>query len=144
MNVILPALASALNGDAELGNLVSAVRMHRAPTEPSKLVKPVVVFRVADGTDIQGAHGAAVNLDVEVEVWGYDAGMVPECTQAAQRISEIIVGTRLSLATGGHTRWGERLGWQTVNDPDDGRVVLLRATFGCRYWSRGRISAVAT
>lgn len=143
MDVLFPAIYSALTGDSELDAATSVVRQFRQPQEPKKLqgALPVVVFRPKEGPDEVGLHGAATNVEVEVSVWAYGANEYPEAVVAAQRISEIFIGG-ISLSSGGHTRWGELLGWQQI-DQDDPDVVLLRATFGCRYWSSGRVAAAA-
>lgn len=142
MEVLYPAVYTALTGDSELGTLTSLIRQFRQPEDPKTLrgMLPVVVFRPRDGTDESGLHGGAVNPEVEVSVWAYGADEYPEAVQAAQRVSEVFLGG-LTLTGGGHTRWGEILGWQQIDQPNP-ETVLLRAVFRCRQWSADRIAAI--
>lgn len=144
MDVILKKIGDVLDADASLGTFVSSIRQHHVPEEPKKLVKPVTAYRLDSGTDEQGLHGAAVNVDVECDVWFYGSAQYPEAVQAAQRISELLVGSYMSLSSGGHLRWRESLYWQEIPQPEDAKIGLLRATFTARYWSRGRIDAVTS
>lgn len=144
MDALMSAFYTTLNNDSDLSNLVSSVRFFRRPEDPQKLVEPVVIFNHASGDDEQGLHGAAVNAEIEVDIWGYqhdNIDMAPDVVRAGQRISEILVSTKLNLSSGGHCRMHEVLGFGMVPqaDPD---VILLRGTFRTRYWSGGRISAI--
>lgn len=140
MDVLVPAVYSALSGDSTLDSLTVAVNNFRQPEDPKKMGGVVVVFTVRDAEDEVGLHGAAVNPEVEVSVWGYGPSSVGPCWQVAQRVSEIFLGG-ISLDSGGSTRWGEILGWNQIDQPNP-ETVLLRAEFRCRYWSSGRVTAV--
>lgn len=141
MDVLLPAIGDAFDGDSTLTGLTESVRYHSHPSAPAKLSKPGLVYRLDDGVDESGLHGAAVNVDVEVSVWGYRDEMIPACWETAQRVSEIMISGISVPGSGTHLRFGEFAGWQDVDQPDR-EVVLLRATFRARYWSAGRISAL--
>lgn len=143
MDVLFPAIGDALTGDSELDSLTSSITQFRLRSEPKRLrgALPVVVYTIRDTPDEDGLHGAAVNVEVEVSLWGYDSDAYPDCVTAAQRVSEIFLAG-ITTSSGGHTRWGEFDGWQQIDQPDP-ETVLLRATFVSRYWSSGRIAAVS-
>lgn len=133
-----------LNNDSTLGDLVSSVRFFRRPEDPQRLAKPVVIFNPGGGIDEIDLHGAAVNPRIDIEIWGYQhkgVDMAPDCIRAAQRISELLISSRLSLSRGGHVRWTEDQGYRMIEqeDPDE---ILFRATYSTRYWSGGRIDAI--
>lgn len=141
MDALFDALHTTLDGDTTLGNLVSGIRFFRRPENPSQLVKPVLIYNLAPGIDEQGLHGAASNIAIEFDVWGYqhdNYDMAPDCVRTAQRVHEIMVSHKLNLSRGGHVRWGADSTFQQIsqNDPD---VVLLRGMYGTRYWSGGTI-----
>lgn len=144
MDKLFDKLYEALNNDSTLGNLVSSVRFFRRPEDPQRLAKPVVIFNPGGGNDEIGTHGAALNPRIDIEIWGYQhdgLDMAPDCVRAGQRVSEILISTRLALSRGGHVRWSENQAYRMVEqeDPD---VILLRGSYSTRYWSGGRIDAI--
>lgn len=143
MDVLLPAVYSAISGDSALGDLTYRINQFRHPENPKDLRNrlPVVVFRPKGGLDENGLHGAATNPEVEFSIWGYGASSYPDCVKAAQRVSEIFL-EGISLSSGAALRWGEILNWDQIDQPDP-ETVLLRAVFRTRYWSAGRAEAVA-
>lgn len=145
MKALWPAVVATLFGDTALAALVSDVRTFRRPKEPASMVSPVVVLRPRDHEDEPGLHGAAVNPEVEVEIWGYGPGMFPACMKAAQRVSEVFLSKKgMGMTSGALLRWREILGWAQIDEPDDADVVLLRATFRTRYWATARIAALTS
>lgn len=139
MDVLLPAVYNAFDDDSTLTGLADISRF-RQPEDPSRLAKAAVVIRPADISDAAGLHGAALNAEIEVSVWHYGQGNYKTVVQAAARVGQIMV-SGISLPTGGHTRWGELLGWQQIDQPDP-KTILLRAEYRARYWSQGRVDAL--
>lgn len=142
MDFIYDDIGDALTGDSTLDSLTAAVTHFRQPQEPKRLEGglPVVVYTARDSLDEVGLHGAAVNVSVEVSVWGYKPNMYHDCLEAAQRVSELFL-KGITLTGGGSTRWGEFEGWQQIDQPNPD-TILLRATFVTRYWSSGRVAAL--
>lgn len=144
MDALFDALYTQLNGDATLGTLLSSVRSFRRPEDPQKLIAPVLVFNPAPGSDEVGLHGAATNISIEFNIWGYqhDAiDMFPDCVRAGQRVHELLIANKLTLSRGGHVRWNAETTFHQVpqDDPD---VILLRADYGTRYWSGSTIDEI--
>lgn len=140
MDLLLPAIYEALNTDTELTNLAT-IDQFRHPEDPARLAKAAVVIRPADIGDEPGLHGAALTAEIEVSVWHYGQQNYKTAVQAATRVGDIFIAERLPLSSGGHTRWGEVLGWQQLDQPDP-KTILLRAEFRARYWSQGRVDAL--
>lgn len=146
MEDLLAAWAARLTGDATLAALVQGVYQGRPPQDPKLVSKPMVTFRLADGPDVAGLHGLALDVTVEVKVHGYSenpGAQYHECLAVMDRISLLFL-RRLVTANGSYTaRPAEAAGWQDVEEPDT-QVVHLHNTFTMRYISVGRATELAS
>jgi len=146
MNVLLKALLTRLDNDAELTRSLNAsITLDRQPVHPATLLGPAVVVGVLRDRDREDFHGAAVDAQVEVKVWGYaqkGPSDLPICLEAAERITELLL-RRFDLGADGQTARVASDGWQRVDDTDP-LTVHLTATFTAVYWSGARVAALTS
>ena len=140
MEKFIPAFRKKLQDDPVVSELASTVRYWRAPREPERLIKPVVVFNVNNFQGKPETHGGASTPQILVDIWGYDneGSQIIEATKLASRILNIVSMSRLEVEGGGTTRISANTGFQVVNEQDP-NTIHLQARFITSYWSKDRI-----
>lgn len=146
MSNIFPKIWERLDQDATLGALVQDINLAKNPDDPKKLNSPLVVLHTRGGPDVNGLHGAAVDLQLEVKIWGYLGGDTPgdmakKAYQAADRI-DLLLLEKFVLQDGSFTlRFRPATGWQDADQPD-ANVLHLINQYTARYWDQDRITAI--
>lgn len=151
MDKILNAIGQRLAADATLIGLLDsigggpAVLRARGFENPRELEgkKPRLVFNVLGSPDVVGLHGYAVDLTVNVDLWGYGVDAWPKADQAAQRTDEVLLALFDVSPGGGTFRWAAVTGWQPVEDSDP-LTVRLNNRYSSRYYSDGRLTALTS
>lgn len=147
MTSLMKAILARLSADAALAATGAQVYFDRQPDDPKILAAPAVVVGVPRDADRPGDHGGAVDVTLEVKVWGYDQGDGTQpagllaCYGAAERVTELLL-----VPFSGVDGWTARIGgggWQRVDQPDP-LAVHLSQTFSMLYWSVERIAAVTS
>lgn len=140
---LIKAVGDRLDSDATLTGFIQDINFRRNPDEPSKLNKPLVVFNYFGGPDTEGLHGAALDPELEVRIWGYGNAMAKNAERAAERISELLLSS-FSLSDGSQAfKFRSVIGWQDTPQPDPKTIMLLNR-YSSRLWAQNRIDAIGS
>lgn len=149
MDKLLEAVGTRLAGDATLTGVLDtvagsapAITQRRSFVNPKEVDKPRVVYQVSGGQDRIGLHGAATDLVLEADVWGYGDNMLADALAAMARIDELLL-RRMEFAGGGTLRWRVITEWQPIDDTDP-NTIHYQAQYTTRYWSDGRIAELVS
>lgn len=143
MDIVYPAMFQHLNADGELATYVADVSQRNNPDDPKGLTAPIVSIQAFAAPDVDGLHGAAVDMTIEIKVWAYGNKMLKDAMRAARRISELLLQ---DIALGDSSFLGKFrpiTGWQDI-DTADPRTIHLQNQYAARYWSAGKIAALTT
>ena len=141
MDKVYPAIFQHLNADVELATYVVDISQRNNPDEPKGLTGPIVSIQPFSAPDTGGLHGAAVDMTVEIKIWGYGNNMFQNAMHAARRISELIL-MDIDLGAGNFLgKFRPVTGWQDI-DTADPRTIHLQNQYTARYWAAGKITAL--
>lgn len=143
MDIVYPAVYQHLAADAELGTYVVDISQRNNPDDPKELTGPVISIQPFSSPDVDGLHGAALDMIVEIKIWGYGNAMFKNAMKAARRVGELFLQ---DIALGDSSFLGKLrpiTGWQDI-DTADPRTIHLQNQYAARYWSAGKITALTT
>ncbi len=148
MDKFMEALGARLAGDGALTALVEGgaanITQWRTFERPQEVSGVRIVYQLDGSGDPLGLHGAAVDLVLQLDVWGYRPTTLQDALQAMQRIDELLIRRfELPGGEGGTVRLRALIGWQQAADSDPLTVHWLNR-YTTRFWSTGRITELTS